>query len=124
MARFKLDMPANYPVPKRGDLVYTNYKRPPEGWTPDMGIPWMAGKMTRLWIVIGVRMMRPKSTPSRCCVWMVRWWELEADTRWRLFENAMRHGGQHWHRFERYQAKKKPTFEQHMRRNDGHQRDY
>jgi hypothetical protein len=88
-------------VPKRGDLVQSCVRQRKE----------------RTWLILRARRMRtmPKGVP-RYQVWMARWWELEADFRMRLFRSAERNGGQNVFWFERYKAKKKNTFEEHMRR--------
>lgn len=96
----------DYPAPKRGDLFQSN-----------------AGKrMERTWLVLCVRELPHKICKEmggvmtrRYKVWAERWWELEPETRVALWRSAERAGGQEWHFFHRFPAKKKVrTFEQYM----------
>jgi hypothetical protein len=88
-------------APKRGDIVQTN----------------VGSKRERTWLVLGVRRAKrePKGVP-RYKIWAARWWELEAEMRMALYRSAERNGGQGIIYFRRYPAKKKKSFEQHMRR--------
>jgi hypothetical protein len=92
--------------PKRGDLIHTN----------------VGNRRERTFIILGVRRLPERICPQmggilakRFKVWAERWWELEPETRVRLYESAMRAGGQHVYQFFRFPAKKKGrTFEQLM----------
>ncbi len=100
MSTFLLDF-SGEGTPKRGDLVHT----------------FVGNKRERTWLVLRVERMRtkPKGVP-RFKLWIERWWELEPEFRMRLFRSAERSGGQGVIYTHRYPARKKKTFEQHMRR--------
>ena len=114
-------------VPKRGDLIHTN----------------VGSKRERTCFVLRVRKVRRfhKSTCAfivkyhtaaslalmrkvcdcgvvelvpRFKVWCERWWQIELDTRMRLYCSAERNGGQVVHHFVRYRAKHKQSFDQHL----------
>ena len=98
--------PMGWERPKRGDLMQTN----------------VGDKRERTLIVLGTHIL-----PARFCkemgiaaqrtrVWAERWWELEPEIRLALYRSAERSGGQTVHFFQRFPAKRKPTFEQLMRR--------
>jgi hypothetical protein len=103
---YHIPMMSRQPDPKRGDLLQSNI-----------------GKRTeRTWLVL-----RVKGIPVRQCkemggvwtrrfkIWGERWWDLEPETRIRLWRSAERAGGQELHTFYRFPAKKKAkTFEQYM----------
>lgn len=103
---YHIPMMSHAPDPKRGDLLQSNI-----------------GKRTeRTWFVLSA-----KEIPVRQCremngVWTrrfklyaERWWDLEPQTRQRLFRSAERAGGQQVHTFYRFPAKKKAnTFEEYM----------
>lgn len=96
-----MDLLDGGPAPKRGDLVQTN----------------VGDRRERTWPVLHAqRVRRRQEEVPRYRIHMARWWELEAETRQRLFRSAERNGGQEVHFFFRYGAKKTRTFEQYMRR--------
>ena len=79
------------PPPKRGDIVQTN----------------IGNARERTWMILYSRLMR-RRTPSqnlRFKLWAVRWWELEADFRMRLYRSAERAGGQSVFYFYRYSSR-------------------
>lgn len=94
--------------PKRGDLFQSNIGKPKE----------------RTWIVLSVHILPTRwcdemgITTQRTKVWAERWWEIEPEMRVRLFQSAERNGGQVLFPFVRFPAKKKkkPNFEEYMRR--------
>lgn len=61
-------------APKRGDLLYTA----------------TGTKRERTWFIWFVR----KASKGRYSVLRVRWWQIDPETRQRLFRSAERHGGQ------------------------------
>jgi hypothetical protein len=91
--------------PKRGDLLYTN----------------VGGRRERTWIILAARILPTRwcaemgITAQRARLWAERWWEIEPEMRMALFRSAERAGGQVAFGFQRFPAKRKPTFEQHMR---------
>ena len=87
-------------VPKRGDLLHTN----------------VGDKRERTFIILSSRPLRPIKGYPRYKVWAERWWEMEPELRVKLFQSAERNGGQMVIHFQRYPAKKKPTFDQHISR--------
>lgn len=90
---------ANYdPTPKRGDLLQSN----------------LGTRRERTWLIL-------KATRRRCKrrsynVFAARWWELDPELRIRLYQSALRNGGQHSWFLKRYPAKKKHTFEDYIGR--------
>jgi hypothetical protein len=98
--------PIGTPRPKRGDLIHSN----------------VGDKRERTLLAIGTRVMPNRwcsdmaITAQRTMLWMERWWQIEPETRMALYRSAERHGGQRLHTFKRFPAKRKPTFEQHMRK--------
>lgn len=87
-------------VPRRGDILQTN----------------LGDRRERTFLVLKVHRLRPMDGVPRYSVWAERWWEIEPDTRKRLFESAERSGGQHVIRFVRCTAKtEKRTFEDLLR---------
>lgn len=108
--RFRLPYPAPVmwwmdiidggPAPKRGDLIQTN----------------VGDRRERTWFVLRARRMKRAKHPRRYSVWAARWWELEPETRVKLYVSAQRNGGQAMFIFERYPAKRRKTFEEHMKR--------
>lgn len=92
--------------PKRGDLLQSN----------------IGTKRERTWLILGARILRigfckhVGVTTQRTKLWAERWWEVEPETRMALYRSAERRGGQVRHDFYRFAAKRRPTFEQHMRR--------
>jgi hypothetical protein len=91
--RFTIDMLDGSAVPKRGDLVYTNVGKPKE----------------RMWFVLRVHALKPTKGVPRAKCWLERWWEIEPETRLRLFRSAERSGGQRAIPTVRYPAKKRKT---------------
>ena len=96
----------HYPAPKRGDLLQSN-----------------VGKKTeRTWLILSVRELPQKVCKEmggiltcRWKLWAERWWELEPETRIRLWSSAERAGGQVVHGFQRFPVKRKAkTFEQYL----------
>jgi hypothetical protein len=86
---FYVDLSADLPAVKRGDIMRTN----------------IGDKRERTWIVLRAIQRR---TARRCFnVWAARWWELEPEMRMRLFRSAQRNGGQNVVTFYRYPVKKK-----------------
>src|SRR5579863_7396742 len=94
---YHLPMMSRCADPKRGDLLQSNI-----------------GKRTeRTWLVLKV-----KEIPVRQCkemggvwtrrfkIWGERWWDLEPQTRMRLYRSAERAGGQNVHMFYRFSAKR------------------
>jgi hypothetical protein len=98
--------PVNDSRPKRGDLLQSN----------------IGSKRERTWLVLGVRVLPTRwcsemgITAQRTRVWAERWWQLEPEMRMALYRSAERSGGQATYRFHRFPAKRKPSFEQIMRR--------
>jgi hypothetical protein len=98
--------PVDESRPRRGDLFHSN----------------VGDRRERTFLVIGVRVLPTRFckemgiTAKRTRVWAERWWELEPDTRIKLARSAERAGGQNLFYFKRFPAKRKPTFEQLMRR--------
>lgn len=92
--------------PKRGDLVQTN----------------VGNKRERTFLVIGTHRLPTRWCPDmgmvaqRTRVHAERWWEIEPEMRMALYRSAERSGGQELFVFVRFPAKRKPTFEQLMRR--------
>jgi hypothetical protein len=93
-----IDILDDGPAPKRGDIVQSN----------------VGNKRERTWMILRVRKIARRDShtplgklPRRYAVWMVRWWELEADFRMRLYRSAERAGGQQVMDFVRYPAKKR-----------------
>lgn len=68
------------PAPKRGDLIQTN----------------VGDRRERTWIIIRSAPMRRRDAtlPRRFKIWKARWWEIEPETRLKLYESATRNGGQ------------------------------
>lgn len=74
--------------PKRGDLMQTN----------------CSDRRERTWLILAVHRINPVvknvqvwrdwNEKPRFKVWRVRWWELEAEFRIKLFRSAERNGGQ------------------------------
>ena len=105
---YHIPMMSRLPDPKRGDLLQSNI-----------------GKRTeRTWFVLSA-----KELPVRQCkewggIWTrrfklyaERWWDLEPQTRVRLYRSAERAGGQEIHAFYRFPTKKKTkTFEEYLSR--------
>lgn len=80
-------------TPKRGDILQTN----------------VGDRRERTFLILRSRRMRTEK--HRFQLWAERWWQIEPDTRMRLYESAERNGGQTAHPFHRYPAKKKPRFQ-------------
>jgi hypothetical protein len=97
--------PPGDPRPKRGDLLQSN----------------IGNKHERTWLVLAVHILPTRwchemgITAQRSRVWAERWWALEPEMRMTLFRSAERAGGQMVHPFQRFPAKRKPTFERLMR---------
>ncbi len=88
-------------APKRGDILQTN----------------IGNRRQRTFLILKIHSLRPINGVPRYSVWAERWWVIEPEIRMRLYESAQRAGGQKVINFSRAPAKKKkPTFEQHMRR--------
>lgn len=87
-------------IPKRGDLLQSA----------------VGTKRERTWFILGARQVKPRLGVPRYKVWTERWWEIEPEMRMRLFASSERRGGQNVICFRRYPAKRKPTFEQYLRR--------
>jgi len=87
---------------KRGDLIHTA----------------VGTKRERTWLVLHAHRVKPfDRIPTRFKVWAVRWWELDAGIRMKLFRSAQRNGGQRCIEVVAYNRKKKnPSFEEFMRR--------
>lgn len=100
MSKLTIDMYHQTQLPKRGDLLQSN----------------AGDRRSRTWFVLAVHSLKPIRGVPRARVWVERWWEIEPELRSRLYQSAERNGGQCVIYFERYKAKKKPTFEQIMRR--------
>lgn len=89
-------------TPKRGDLVQTN----------------VGNRRERTWIILKARRMGRRKckngaiSPPRHNLWMVRWWELEPETRIRLYASATRNGGQTVFHLKRYPPTRRKTKEQ------------
>lgn len=102
--------PVGLARPKRGDLLQSN----------------IGDKRERTWIVLAVHVLPTRwckemgITAQRTRVWAERWWEIEPDVRRACYRSAERAGGQIVHGWQAFPTKRKPTFEQHMRR----QRDF
>jgi hypothetical protein len=87
------------PAPKRGDLLQTN----------------VGNRRERTWFILRSTPVKPVKGVPRSKVWIERWWEIEPELRIKLWNSAMRNGGQDVIQFKRYPAKKKKqTFEQYM----------
>lgn len=93
-------------APKRGDILQSN-----------------VGKRTeRTWLILRVKERYPRHCPQMggivtipYKIWAERWWDLEPQTRIRLWNSAERAGGQRVFFFKRFPIKKKArTFEQFM----------
>ena len=97
---------SNDPIPKRGDLLQSNIGK----------------KTERTWLILAVKELRScvcqemgGVITTRWKVWAERWFELEPETRMRLFRSAERAGGQELHGFKRFPVKKKAkTFHQYF----------
>jgi hypothetical protein len=96
----------DHPAPKRGDLLQSN----------------VGDKRERTWIILAVKERYPRRCPQMggivTCpfkIWAERWFDLEPETRVRLWKSAERAGGQNVHEFKRFPAKKrKMSLEQYM----------
>jgi hypothetical protein len=96
-----MDVHADAPRPKRGDLLHTNVGD---------------HRRERTWLILRARHMRRAKHPRRYQLFAARWWEIEPDLRQRLFLSASRNGGQVlWH-LQRYAPKKRRTFEDYLQR--------
>lgn len=83
--------------PKRGDLLQSN----------------VGDRRERTWMILQTREMPTKFCKEiervaiRTKVWAERWWEIEPETRMRLFRSAERNGGQQVHLFYRFKVEKR-----------------
>ena len=101
---------SNDPSPKRGDLLQSNIGK----------------KTERTWLILAVKELSSRLCPEmggvmarRYKLYAERWWELEPETRMRLFRSAERAGGQELHGFKRFPVKKKAkTFDQYLSRSE------
>jgi hypothetical protein len=98
--QYTLDMTDGNPIPKRGDLVQTN----------------VGNKRERTWFVIHSHPLKPTKGVPRCRLWLERWYEIEPDTRMKLFKSAERNGGQRYILTYRYPAPKHKGSKKHIRR--------
>lgn len=88
-------------LPKRGDILQTN----------------RGDRRERTFLILKIHRLKSIHGVPRYSVWAERWWQIEPEMRMRLFQSAERAGGQKVIEFTRYpNPKKKPTFEQYMRR--------
>jgi len=95
-----------HPSPKRGDLVQSN----------------IGNRRERTWLILSVKALPNRIYPEmggiltrRYKLWAERWWDLEPETRVRLWQSAERAGGQVVHNFRRFPAKRRRrTFEQYL----------
>ena len=72
-----MEIGADEPAPKRGDLIYTN----------------MGNRRERTWMILRSVPVK-RSATRRYYVLKARWWELEPEMRMKLYRNAQRNGGQ------------------------------
>ena len=89
--------------PKRGDLLQTN----------------VGSRRERTWLILHVRKVESATHPQRYRVFAARWWELEPETRQRLYRSAVRAGGQQEICYKPYPAKRRLRFEDFMQRTAG-----
>lgn len=67
------------PLPKRGDILQTN----------------VGDRRERTFLILSARRMKPTMPRvPRFRIWAERYWEIEPETRLRLFISAERNGGQ------------------------------
>jgi hypothetical protein len=91
MAQMTMDMLDGSDVPKRGDLLQSN----------------VGDRRERTWFVLTVRRLKPTKGVPRCRLWIERWWDVDVELRMRLYNNAVRNGGQRLVQFTRNPAKSK-----------------
>jgi hypothetical protein len=95
-----MEIAPDAPEPKRGDLIQTA----------------IGTKRERTWFILRCVTMRRAKT-RRFAIWKARWFELEPGMRMRLYRSAYRKGGQQvWHACPQKPKRKKPSFEDYMRR--------
>jgi hypothetical protein len=107
MAKSTYHQPIGEPRPKRGDLIHTN----------------VGDRRERTWLVLRTQILKNRICEpmggimaQRTKIWRERWWALEPEMRVALYRSAERAGGQLMHESVPFPVKRKPTFEQHMRR--------
>jgi hypothetical protein len=86
-----MDMLDGSHVPKRGDLLQTN----------------VGDRRERTFLILHVRKLNQTTHKPRCKLWAERWWDIEPETRMRLFLSAERAGGQRVIHFTRYKPTRK-----------------
>ena len=86
--KYTLDITNGDAVPKRGDLVQTN----------------VGNRRERTWFVLHSHRLKPTKGLPRCRLWLERWFDIEPETRIRLFQSAERNGGQRYILTYRYPA--------------------
>ena len=97
-------------VPKRGDLLQSNYGDRRERTWFILRVRKISQKADKCGIVVLRGTVRP-----RFDAWRARWWELEPEFRMKLYRSAERSGGQTvWYPEAKKILRKKLTFEQNL----------